>query len=653
MGGLSWTAGLLSWWQWALLAAVPPAIVALYFLKLRRTPIEVPSTYLWRKSIEDLHVNSLWQRLRQSLLLFLQVLLVLLAILALFGPGWRGTDLAGDRFIFLVDTSASMSAKDVPPTRLDSAKEQVRVMIDNMKPGDTAMIVSFSDRANIEQEFTRNKKELRRSLDQIKQTQRGTSLKEALRVASGLANPGRRAFETSDAAVAEALPATVYILSDGRFDPVKDFSLGNLTPQFVKIGTDLPANLAITAFGTRRNLEKPGQIQAFARLENWGPETVTAPVEMHLDGTFLDTKNVEVAAGEASGVAFDLKDVNSGVLELAITSADNLPLDSRAWSTINPPSRSRVLLVTPGNEPLMYALSTPRTALISEVIIQPPPFVNTKEFEEKAAAGDYDLVIFDRQAPPKIPNSHTLFIGCVPPGDRWKADEKRDLPQIIDVDKKHPIMQLLELGDVIILEGTPLTPPQGAAVLVDSHVGPMMAIAPREGFEDLVMGFELVGADHIGTNWPVRLSFPVFILNMLSYFSGNQDVVSTGNVRPGGSITLHSEQPGDTIAITTPTGQKVQVKRGGFNTYRFSQTDELGVYDVAEKDQVTQRFSVNLFDSSESNLNPVDTVEIGYEKTAAQQAVEVVPVKAWKILVLLGLLVLLFEWYIYNRRVYL
>jgi hypothetical protein len=32
-------------WQWALLALVPPAIIALYFLKLRRQPLEVPSTY--------------------------------------------------------------------------------------------------------------------------------------------------------------------------------------------------------------------------------------------------------------------------------------------------------------------------------------------------------------------------------------------------------------------------------------------------------------------------------------------------------------------------------------------------------------------------------------------------------------------------------
>ncbi len=88
---------MLNWWQWSLLAAVPPAILLLYFLKLKRTPLEVPSTYLWHKSIEDLHVNSIWQRLRTSILLFLQLLLIAVAMIALLRPGlararsWKAT----------------------------------------------------------------------------------------------------------------------------------------------------------------------------------------------------------------------------------------------------------------------------------------------------------------------------------------------------------------------------------------------------------------------------------------------------------------------------------------------------------------------------------------------------------------------------------
>src|SRR6516162_1874181 len=76
---------------WFVLAGVPVGIIALYFLKLRRRPVRVASTLLWRRSLEDLHVNSLFQRLRRNLLLFLQLLAVALAMLALAGPQMSGS----------------------------------------------------------------------------------------------------------------------------------------------------------------------------------------------------------------------------------------------------------------------------------------------------------------------------------------------------------------------------------------------------------------------------------------------------------------------------------------------------------------------------------------------------------------------------------
>ncbi|MCA9169173.1 MAG: BatA and WFA domain-containing protein, partial [Planctomycetales bacterium] len=144
--------GTLTGWQWLTLLAIPPAVVLLYFLKLKRHPIEVPSTFLWHRTIEDLHVNSIWQKLRQNLLLFLQLLLLLLAILACWRPSWEGTQFERDRKIFLVDTSASMSATDVAPSRLELAKQQILNIIDNdLKSGDVAMVISFSDRPIVEQ----------------------------------------------------------------------------------------------------------------------------------------------------------------------------------------------------------------------------------------------------------------------------------------------------------------------------------------------------------------------------------------------------------------------------------------------------------------------------------------------------------------------
>ena len=119
-----------------------------------------------------------------------------------------------------------------------------------MASGDKAMLISFSDHARVEQSYTDNVQDLRRALAAIRPTNHGTSLDEALRLAAGLANPGRSATEMSDTQVAEPLPAKLYIFSDGRFPDVRGFSLGNLEPFFIPIGDAEAANVGIVGFST-------------------------------------------------------------------------------------------------------------------------------------------------------------------------------------------------------------------------------------------------------------------------------------------------------------------------------------------------------------------------------------------------------------------
>ncbi|HEX7449039.1 MAG TPA: BatA and WFA domain-containing protein [Pirellulales bacterium] len=648
------TTSMLSPAQWLALAAVPPAIVLLYFLKLKRQPLEVPSTYLWHRSIEDLHVNSIWQRLRQSLLLFLQLLLMALLIFTLLRPSWQSTRLIGNRFIFLIDNSASMGATDIEPTRLDAAKQKTLTLIDEMTSGDVAMVISFADNARVEQSFTDNRNELRRQVEGIKQTDRSTSLADALRVASGLANPGRSSNQedSQDFQVAEAKPATLYIFSDGKFPDVKDFSLGHLQPVYEPIGAETAENVAIAAFTAARHESNADVLQAFGRLENHGDKPVTLDVELHSGEQLIDAQRIEIEPGKSEGVAFIVEEMEKGVLRLKADAKDDLAIDNTAWTTINPPTRSKVLLVTPGNEPLALALSTERVRELADITEHSPDYLARQDYQKQAATGAYDLVIFDRCRPEQMPQADTLFIHRLPPGDAWKLGEKVTLPQIIDTDRSHPLMHIVELGDVLLTEAQPLFPPPGSTVLIDTNAGPVGAVAPREGYEDVVLGFAIFDSDHIDTNWVTRASFPVFVLNLVEYLGGTRSAVSGGSVLPGQTVNWRSDSAGESIEVLMPSQTKIEVARGKLNAFHFGGTSEVGVYQVLEKGQASGNFAVNLFNSLESDLRPRTELTVGDTGVAGKSEREPARFDAWKLILLAALVVLLLEWYIYNRRVY-
>ncbi len=660
-------ANTLSWWQWTILAIVPPAIVALYFLKLKRKPVEVPSTYLWLKSIEDLHVNSIWQRLRRNLLLLLQLLLLLLVAIALLRPSWRGSTLQGDRFIVMVDASASMQATDVAGTRLNDAKRRANEMVDRMKSGDVAMVISFTDTAKVEQPFTDNRRLLHRAIEAIAPTQRPTALGEALKVASGLAQPGGSPQSTDDPQAtgphsAESLPADLYIFSDGRFPPVADFSLGYLKPIFQPIGDPEAANVGIVAFSVGRNEARTYESQAYARLENFGRQDVEVEVELRLDGRLINADTVSIAAGQHAGVKFDLGELDEGVLHLAASTSDNLRVDDEAYAVVTPPRPASVLLVTPGNEPLEFALKSDAAQKYANVEVKGPDYLATDQYARATAGRAFDLVIYDRCRPKSMPPANTLFIGQLPPGKDWAANGQVAMPQVIDIEAAHPLMQWIDLGDVILEETTPLVVPRAGTTLIDSDAGPVLAIAPRESFEDAVLGFRIVYQDKdeqgnsgvfVGSNWHKRASFPVFVLNLLDYLGGSRDAVRTGSVRPGQPIDIEAPAPGGKISVKSPSGDITKDKADASAKLDFTNTDELGVYEVEADGKLLRRFAVNLFDPTESNIPPQaePVIKIGHVEVTGQSHRDVARQETWRWILLAGLAILLLEWYIYNRRV--
>ncbi|MEM9645714.1 MAG: BatA and WFA domain-containing protein [Planctomycetota bacterium] len=490
---MNWNAALGSPWLWSLLAAVPIGIVLLYFLKLRREPVEVPSTYLWQKTIEDLHVNSLLQRLRRSVLLLVQLLIVGLAAIALFRPGIRGSTSGQGRVVHLLDTSASMNATDSPDqrSRFEIARQQVREQIEQMTDQDTAMLITFNDRAEVLQSFTSDRGRLRDALDRAVVTNRPTNIQGALRAADGLANPRRSSElgDVNDVQVADALPATLMLYSDGGFAAVTEFDLGNLVPKYQPVGGDQVNNLSVVTFSAQRNLDDPTQIEAFGTVLNSGTVPASSDVSLMIGGELVDADRVSLAPGEQAGLTFAITDDDAIAMRLIVDAEDDLVLDNTAHAGLTPVKTVSVLVITPGNKPLELGLQTAKANRICLSRLESPEFMQSDEFKTRMQAGVDDLVIFDRCTPEKMPPTNTFFIGALPPAferptEDSLASEVDASPTnneslswgwasppgplvLIDVDRAHPLLRFVNLFSLLIFEGRTLDAPPGSNTLVE------------------------------------------------------------------------------------------------------------------------------------------------------------------------------------------
>ena len=159
----------------------------------------------------------------------------------------------------------------------------------------------------------------------------------------------------------------------------------------------------------------------------------------------------------------------------------------------------------------------------------------------------------------------------------WKAGEKQGLPIVIDIDQVHPLTQLVQMGNVKIGYATPLKGPPGTVTLIDCRrrLTPIYAIGPRGGYEDAVLGFDIVDIRRrrqdvrrtpIG---PIRRSFPVFVMNALKYLGGVRSSLAAPNILPGSPAVLRTATPVTKVMVSSPRGDHFEVPRELQNTYRL------------------------------------------------------------------------------------
>lgn len=601
-------------------AALSIPIILLYMLKLRRRDVLVSSTFLWQQFLRDREANAPWQRLRRNLLLLLQLLLLVLLTLALARPFVSTPTVVSGSVVVLLDGSASMQATDVEPTRFEAGVRAAREIVEGLGADDVATLIAVGPQPQVLASATSNRVLLRRTLDGA--------------VPSNGSADWEAAFALAAAGLAGAADTQVVVISDGALPEALPPLPGEV--RFVGVGGG-GGNLAITALATR---EGPAGPQAFLRVANYGEANAEPLVEFSADGLLFDVRRLPVPAHSSADLTLTDLPYDMRVLQARLTVEDALPLDDVAWTVRAPPVSGRVLLVSEGNLFLERALG----ALPSVELVRLPP-------GQPVPDEDYALYVYDRVVTSTLPSGNLWLIGPtasmggdfpIGVGDYFTATT------ISHAVADDPLLRYVDLSDVHVLQARRVEPPPGARMLVEAEGGPLLFVVERPEGRLAVLTFDLRDSD-----LPLQIAFPILTANLADWLLPHGVLTLPALARPGDVVPIQPDPQAAEILITGPDGARYAFAIGE-ELPVFAATDQLGIYLVEQFDRSDAALqstvlAVNLFDQTESNIAPRETVQVGQTEVNTATREEEGRREFWPWLAGAALGALVVEWWVHQR----
>ncbi|MFL5734033.1 MAG: vWA domain-containing protein [Chloroflexia bacterium] len=638
-------------------------ILALYLLKLRRPMAPVGSLHLWDSLTRDREANSLWQRLRVSMLLLLQLVALLLMVLALARPWLPSSERIGQHAIIVVDVSASMSAPAEPgrrdKTRLDAARAKAIDIVDNLPQDGTATLISSDEHASVVVPATGDRARLRNAINALKPEARGTDMTEALKLAGATA-------ARQDNSVA-------WVLSDGAFPSLKD----RVEPlqadlRFVPFGSGLQ-NQAVTALSLQ---QQAGSLQLFVQIANSEDVTVTRRLDLTVDDSPWAARTLTIPPDATQELVLDDLPIGARVVQAALAGEDDVALDDTAWVVNRSSAPANVLLVTPGNTFLELALSLLPTVNLYKVA--------PGEYKPagKVDGAPVDLTIFDAgitgtllsalpvgnillidppAANPVISVTGVITDPIPSTGSFSTVDSVAGDPAAVPTD---PLLRYVDLSQVHIASAAQVETPKWGRVVLSSDKGPLLVIGDESARKVAVVAFDLHDSD-----LALQTAFPMLVRNLVTSLlpvpAGGLPAV----VDPGTSVGIDPPSAGvASITVEDPAAKDWSYPVvTGTTRVAFAETEQPGVYYVSYYGNGTggkevapllgqEAFAVNFLSREESTALPVRSPDLPVVASApsgsapAAAAQETFKREAWPLVALGGFLILLVEW-TYAQRI--
>lgn len=598
-------------------AAAIPVVILFYLLKRKRVVKLVSSTLLWQKFLAESQASAPFQKLRHNWLLVLQLLLLILVILALARPFFAGEIKGGRLLVAILDASASMQSTDEVPSRFEKARREALALVDNLTDTDQMVVLLAGGNTEVKQSPTGNKAALRRALQAAVPSDSPTRLTEALKLAQPL--------------VRDRVGGEIHLFSDGAVSGLEEFEFEGLNVVFHRVG-QRAENAGIVTLDVRSNPEDPTRRALFTSVFNASSNIVRTEVELLLDGQLVEARPVEIPPRETLPEVFFAGQTNDGVFTVRLASPDDLAADNEASIVSLLPQPARVLLVSRGNRFLERALAAVPSAEVTVVT------------DLADSAADFDITVLDDVLPAAWPSNNVLAIRSAP--TNWvEITGRAEAPAIVDWRTTHPLLRFVTFDNVQISEALTVVPPGWATPIVEAPGGPLI-LAGEIGRQRVVW----LAFDTLQSTWPLRVSFPIFIANVLDWLNPVTARAAQFLVQAGAPLRLPLDGTVTNAVVRLPNGEERRLTLDpAVRELVFGETGRRGVYQI-ELGNRRFTFCANLLDAPETDTTPRSEVRFG--KYAAVAAAEARPanVEIWRWIALAGLAILMFEWWFYHKR---
>lgn len=616
------------------LSLLLPVIVLMYLLKRQRTDHLISSIYLWRQMVRDVEANSPWQKLRRNLLLLLQLLFLSALIFTLARPATPTNQPGARVVIFVLDASASMSAVDAVPSRLEAAKEQTRQFISNLPQETSITLISAGSKTRVLAANTKDRLLVIKALDSIQATAGDSDMATALQIASATAS--------------RQPDSQIVILSDGNVRlPERPLQAGQIL--YYPIGTR-SENQAINLL----NLEiAPGgkSLTAFAQIVNYSDQPVKRRASLLADGALASAYDLEIPPGGDQIIIAQNILTTTRMVELVLLpdpdTPDYLTVDDRAIAVSPSPRNIRINMVSSGN-------------LFLDTAVQLLPGTQVTRFDPTVTDSlpAADLTIMDATLPftksQDLPSGSLLFISPPRSSELFTVQGLVSRPTPQAATDNDPLLANVSLDSVHILDAVWLSvsPWAVSPIIATNPSGevtyPLLVYGQTGGRRVAILAFDLRHSD-----LPLQIAFPILFSNIFAWLVNDVGGNVPSQVVPGQALVLTrpytlDSSSGLQVRITHPDGSITRLDAANGQII-FDDTNQPGLYRIDWGAETSSHFAVNLFSPQESSIKPVGTLNLASVSTRVGMEASISYREWWRWAALLALVILCIEWLVYHR----